>query len=60
MPLVYHESCKLNRTPSFEALTEYVKFLLENRPSKDMSDNEIAKLAPWDKAVQELCKNKIE
>ena len=41
-------------------LYEYVKFLLENRPSKDMSDNEIVKLAPWDKAVQELCKNKIE
>jgi len=41
-------------------LYEYLKFLLENRPSKGMSDDEIAKLAPWDKTVQELCKNKME
>ena len=41
-------------------LYEYLKFLLENRPSKGMSDDEIAKLAPWDKTVLELCKNKME
>jgi hypothetical protein len=41
-------------------LYEYLKFLLEKRPSKDMSDNQLAKLAPWDETVQELCKNKME
>ena len=41
-------------------LYEYLKFLLESRPSKGMSDDKIAKLAPWDKTVQELCKNKME
>lgn len=41
-------------------LYEYLKFLLENRPSKVMSDNEIAKLAPWNEIVQKLCKNRIE
>ena len=41
-------------------LYEYLKFLLENRPSKRMSDDELEKLAPWDKRVQELCKNKME
>lgn len=41
-------------------LYEYLKFLLENRPSKVMSDNEIAKLAPWNETVQKLCKNRIE
>jgi len=41
-------------------LYEYLKFLLENRPSKGMSDNEIAKFAPWDEAVQKICRNKME
>lgn len=41
-------------------LYEYLKFLLENRPSKRMSDDELAKLASWNKRVQELCKNKME
>lgn len=41
-------------------LYEYMKFLLEQRPNKKMSDNELAKLAPWNEVVQELCKHKIE
>lgn len=41
-------------------LYEYLKFLLENRPSKDMSDYELAKLAPWSETAQDLCKNKME
>jgi transposase len=41
-------------------LYEYLKFLLENRPSEGMSDEEIAKLAPWNETVQKLCKNKME
>lgn len=41
-------------------LYEYLKFLLESRPSRGMSDNELAKLAPWNETVQELCKNKME
>ncbi|MDR1771389.1 MAG: IS66 family transposase [Hungatella sp.] len=41
-------------------LYEYMKFLLENRPSQEMSDDELAKLAPWNETVQELCKNKMK
>ncbi len=41
-------------------LYEYLKFLLEHRPSKDMSDEELANLAPWSERVQELCKGKAE
>jgi len=41
-------------------LYEYLKLLLENRPSKDMSDDDLAKLAPWDETIQDLCKIKME
>ncbi|SHL68605.1 Transposase IS66 family protein [Anaerocolumna jejuensis DSM 15929] len=41
-------------------LYEYLKFLLEHRPSKEMSDEELLKLAPWNATVQDLCKNKME
>lgn len=41
-------------------LYEYLKFLLENRPNKNMTDDELAKLAPWNETVQELCKNKMK
>ena len=41
-------------------LYEYLKFLLENRPSNDMSDDDLAKLAPWDETVHDLCKIKME
>ena len=41
-------------------LYEYLKYLLEQRPSKDMSDEELSKLAPWNDTVRKLCKNKAE
>ena len=41
-------------------LYEYLKFLLENRPNKEMTDDQLAKLAPWSETVQALCKNKAE
>ena len=41
-------------------LYEYLKLLLEKRPSKDMPDDELAKLAPWNETIQELCKIKME
>ena len=41
-------------------LYEYLKFLLEYRPSKDMTDEELLRLAPWNEDVQVLCKNKME
>ena len=41
-------------------LYEYLKYLLEQRPSKDISDDKLAKLAPWNETIQELCKNKME
>jgi hypothetical protein len=39
-------------------LYEYVKFLLENRPSEGMSDEEIAKLAPWNETVHNFARTK--
>lgn len=41
-------------------LYEYLEYMLEHRPNKDMSDNELAELAPWSEAVQEKCSNKVE
>ena len=37
-------------------LYDYLKFLFEHRPNKDMSDEEFENLAPWNEHVQELCK----
>ena len=31
---------------------EYLKFLLEHRPSKDMADEQLAELAPWSEKLQ--------
>lgn len=33
-------------------LYEYLKYLLEHRPNRDMTDDELAKLAPWNEDVQ--------
>ena len=41
-------------------LYEYLKYLLGNRPNKDMSDDELAKLAPWSEEVQEKCSKQME
>ena len=41
-------------------LYEYLKYLLEHRPGKDMPDEELAQLAPWSKSVREKCSNKTE
>ena len=35
---------------------KYLKFLLEHRPSVEMSDDELEQLAPWSEVVQEHCK----
>lgn len=40
-------------------LYEYLKYLLEHCPNKDMSDDELAKLAPWSEEVQEKCSKQI-
>ena len=34
----------------------YLKFLFDHRPNKDMTDEELENLAPWNARVQELCK----
>lgn len=39
-------------------LYEYLKYLLEQRPNKDMTDDELAKLAPWNEDVQNKCGKK--
>lgn len=36
-------------------LYKYLNYLFEQRPSKDMSDEELEKLAPWNEEVKELC-----
>lgn len=41
-------------------LYEYLKYLLEQRPNKNMSDDELANLAPWSETVQDICSNKME
>ena len=33
---------------------EYLKFLLEQRPSKEMTDEQLAKLAPWSELLQSI------
>lgn len=33
----------------------YMKFLFEQRPNRDMSDEGLEKLAPWNESVKELC-----
>ena len=37
---------------------EYLKFLLEHRPGKDMTDEQLAELAPWSEKLQSI-KNRM-
>ena len=34
---------------------KYIEFLLSNRPSYDMTDEELEKLAPWNEMVKNIC-----
>ena len=36
----------------------YLKFLLEHRPGKDMTDEQLAELAPWSEKLQSI-KNRM-
>ena len=36
---------------------KYLNFLLEQRPSKEWTDDQLEKLAPWSSEVQTLCNN---
>lgn len=36
----------------------YLKFLLEHRPNKEMSDEQLAELAPWSEKLQSI-KNRM-
>ena len=36
----------------------YLKFLLEHRPSEDMTDEQLAELAPWSEKLQSI-KNRM-
>ena len=38
----------------------YLKYLLENRLSADMTDEELECFAPWSKATQQQCKVNVE
>ena len=35
---------------------KYLSFLLEHRPSAEMSDEELEQFAPWSELAQETCK----
>ncbi len=37
---------------------KYLEYLLEARPNKDMSDEDLENMAPWNPKVQECCINK--
>ena len=39
---------------------KYLTYILDHRPSKEMSDDQLALLAPWNKDVINACYNKIE
>ena len=36
---------------------KYLNFLLEQRPTKEWTDDQFEKLAPWSSEVQTLCNN---
>lgn len=36
-------------------LYEYLQFLFEQRPGKNMTDEELESLAPWSERVKKLC-----
>ena len=38
---------------------KYLTCILEHRPDKNMNDEQLASLAPWDQDVIDTCKNKI-
>ena len=38
-------------------ICKYLTYLLEHRPSEDMSDEQLEELTPWSKEVQNVCKN---
>ena len=39
-------------------LQKYLEYLLEARPNKNMSDEELENMAPWSTKVRECCVNK--
>ena len=39
-------------------IIQYLKFLLEHRPDKDMTDEQLADLAPWSEKLQSI-KNRM-
>ena len=42
------------KTPWLKS-AEYIEYILEHRPSVEMTDEELTLLAPWNKDVQEIC-----
>ena len=39
---------------------DYILFLLSERPSKNMTDEELDKLSPWSEGIQELIQTFID
>lgn len=40
--------------PLYRVQFRYLKFLLENRPNKNMTDEQLAELAPWSEKLQSI------
>lgn len=36
---------------------KYLTYLLDHRPSEEMSDDQLEALTPWSEAVRAVCKN---
>ena len=39
---------------------KYLEYILEARPNKEMSDEELEKLSPWNEEVKKACQNNSE
>lgn len=54
---VVHTMVEMAKAPGLN-IYGYLKFLLEHRPGKDMTDEQLAELAPWSEKLQSI-KNRI-
>lgn len=41
----------------YSFVQSFLTYLLEHRPSEDISDEQLEALTPWSKEVQNVCKN---
>ena len=39
---------------------KYLEYLLDNRPTSTMSDEQLERFAPWNEAVRKACGNELK